>query len=308
MYDPKHIIELIASNVGKTGNPFGAPQSVINTWWKGAPLRREGDAMLFTGLMYQSLPYIQRTTAVLERHEDTSRGDWVRHGRYVPAFLVGLGLRLLVSRREKEKFNRILHDVHTVLVKSNVDFFYRPELDMYSGILLHDLGDEEGFARHARLVAQTLKRKGIGKLITVDPHTTYALKVLYPRYTGESFQVRTYFELARIKAGNGRKRVTLHDPCFYGRYLELADVPARVLRDLGFECVPVKNSGKFTNCCGGPAESISPGLSREVLERRLDELKATGAPIVAMCPLCLGNLMRAGVPVEDLSTLIARCA
>jgi hypothetical protein len=39
-----------------------------------------------------------------------------------------------------------------------------------------------------------------------------------------------------------------------------------------------------------------------------EELKATGAPIVAMCPICLGNLLRAGAQAEDLSTLVARYA
>jgi Fe-S oxidoreductase len=100
--------------------------------------------------------------------------------------------------------------------------------------------------------------------------------------------------------------VTLHDPCFYGRYLELSDVPARVLHNLGFESVTVRNSGQFTHCCGGPAESISPRLTDEVLGRRVEELKGTGAPIVAMCPICLGNLLRAGVQAEDLSSLVAR--
>jgi Fe-S oxidoreductase len=77
---------------------------------------------------------------------------------------------------------------------------------------------------------------------------------------------------------------------------------------MGIECVPVRNSGTFTSCCGGPAESVSPKLTKEVLDRRVEELQTTGAPIIAMCPICLGNLMRAGARVEDLSTLIARCA
>ena len=60
MYDPKDIIELIARNVEKTRNPFGASSDVINTWWRGLPLRREGDALLFTGLMYQSDPLYRK--------------------------------------------------------------------------------------------------------------------------------------------------------------------------------------------------------------------------------------------------------
>ncbi len=159
---------------------------------------------------------------------------------------------------------------------------------------------------HARYVAAKLKQNGIKKLITVDPHTTYALKILFPKYTGESFEVHTYFELLNLTSKNGHKKIALHDPCFYGRYLELSDVPLKVLSSVDIECAPVRNSGLFTNCCGGPAESISPKLSAEVGERRIAELEKSSDPIVAMCPICLGNLRKAGADVEDLSTLIAR--
>jgi Fe-S oxidoreductase len=306
VYDPKDIIELIARNVEKTRNPFGASSAVINTWWRGLTLRRQGDALLFTGLMYQSIPFIEKTTSYLARYEDTWWSRYVRYGNSAPRFLVDLGFRFLATWEEREKFNGIVGDIHKILVKSNVDFFYRPELDYYSGILLYDLGDEEGFARHASFVARMLKCGGVRKLITVDPHTTYAMKVLYPKYTGETFEVRTYFELANIKADDNEKRITLHDPCFYGRYLELSDVPRQVIENLGIQQVPVRNCGTFTNCCGGPAESLSPKLTVEILGRRVDELRETGAPVVAMCPICLGNLLKAGVDAEDLATLVAR--
>jgi Fe-S oxidoreductase len=189
-----------------------------------------------------------------------------------------------------------------------VDFFYNPKLDDYSGVLLYDLGDQEGFVQHAKYVASKLKQNGIKKLITVDPHTTYALKKLYPEYIGESFEVHAYFELLNLTSKNGPQRITLHDPCFYGRYLELSDVPAKILSGMDIECAPIRNSGLFTHCCGGPAESMSPKLSKEVGERRIEELEETGEPIVAMCPICLGNLQKAGANVEDLSTVIARNA
>jgi Fe-S oxidoreductase len=308
MYKPRDSIELIADNVKKTRNPFGAPSRLINRWWKKTSLPREGEALLFTGLMYQSVPYIEGTTRYLERYEDTVAARYVRFGRYVPKSLVGLGFAFIVSREEKKRCNAILRDIAAILTRSGIDFGYRPELDFYSGILLYDLGDLDGFVDHARFVARMLKDNGVGKLITVDPHTTYALKVLYPKYTGETFTVKTYFELVNFTRENGHTRITLHDPCFYGRYLELADVPRRVLERLNVECVAVRNTGQFTNCCGGPAESISPKLSREIGGRRIAELQATDAPVVAMCPICMANLRKGGVEVEDLSTVIARCA
>jgi len=308
MFKPRDIIELIADNVKKTRNPFGVPNGLLNRWWKGIDLRAEGDIMLFTGLMYQSVPYIEMTTKHLERYEDRAVADYVKYGKYMPKILMGLGLALLSSKEEKKQSNDMLQSIVKVLTRSKVDFCYKPELDHYSGVLLYDLGDIDGFISHARFVADRLKEHGVKKLITVDPHTTYALKVLYPEYVGETFEVKTYFELINFRGENGSKRITLHDPCMYGRYLEMSDVPTKVLENLGIECVPVRNSGKFTTCCGGPVESISPKLSREVLDRRVKELQSTGAPIVAMCPICMTHLKKGGVEVEDLSTLIARCA
>ena len=308
MFKPRDIIELIADNVKKTRNPFGIPNVLMNRWWKGMDLRPKGDAMLFTGLMYQSVQYIEMTTRHLERYEDSTLANYVKYGRYMPKFLLGLGLALVSSKEEKKKSNHMLHSIVKVLTKSKVDFCYRPELDHYSGVLLYDLGDIDGFTSHARFVADKLKENDITKLITVDPHTTYALKILYPKYVGETFEIRTYFELINFQGENGAQQVTLHDPCMYGRYLEMSDVPTKVLENLGIECVPVRNSGTFTNCCGGPIESISPKLSKEVLHRRVEELQSTGAPVVAMCPICMTHLKKGGIEVEDLSTLVARCA
>ena len=314
MYNPKDIIDLIAMNVTKTRNPFGVPGGTINTWWKesGGFTRRPGDALLFTGMMYQAIPYIEATTRYLERLEGTRWADYLRYGslsRYVPSFLVGQGFAWMTTKAEKQKFNGILHSICRVLKKSAVNFFYHPDMDFYSGILLYDLGDQEGFVEHARFVAKNLRLHKVEKIITVDPHTTYALKELYPRYVGETFEVQPYFTLIQtdgVQEKNGRPPVAIHDPCFYGRYLKLSEGPRRVLDGLGLRYVDVRNCGDLTSCCGGPAESVSPALNWEILERRAAELKESGAPVITFCPICLANLIKAGLPVEDLATLLGR--
>lgn len=314
MFNPQDIIGLIAANLRKTRNPFGVPSSQINTWWREAPgfTRRPGDALLLTGLMYQAIPYIEATTRYLERLEGSRGADYLRFSRlsrYLPAFLVGQAFALLTSKAEKQKFNGILQSICRLLTQSGVDFFYHPDMDFYSGILLYDLGDQEGFVEHARFVARTLKLHGVDKIITVDPHTTYALKELYPKYVGVSFDVQPYFALLQPKpltGGNGQPPVTLHDPCFYGRYLKLSEGPRRLLSSLGIKYADVRNCGEFTSCCGGPAESVSPALNREILSRRVAELTAGGAPVVTFCPICLANLLKAGLPAEDLASLLGR--
>ena len=308
MYNPRHIIGVLADNIRKTRNPFGAGNKTMNKWWKKADLPTHGDTMLYTGLMYQLMPYIKKTTHQIERFEDTKLADYVGYQVYVPKMLVKSAFVFMADKKDKEYSNSILKAMVKLLKKSNVDVFYKPELDFYSGILLYDLGDNEGFIEHAKFVAEKLKSNGINKIITVDPHTTYALKVLYPKYTGIEFDVKTYFELINFEAQGGDRQVTLHDPCFYGRYLELSDVPRQILDKFGVEHVEVRNSGKFTHCCGGPAESVSPALTKEILTKRYAALQETGKPILAMCPVCLGNLQKIGADVGDLSVFLAKYA
>jgi Fe-S oxidoreductase len=314
MYNPRDIINLISANVRKSRNPFGIPNSQINTWWREAPgfTRRPGDALLVTGLMYQSIPYIEAATRYLERLEGSRWADYLRFAplsRYIPSFVVGRGLACLTSKASMQRFNGILVSICRLLTQSGVDFFYHPEMDFYSGILLYDLGDQEGFIEHAKFVARTLKLHCVQKIITVDPHTTYALKELYPKYTGVSFDVQPYFALLRpheVGRGNGSPPVAIHDPCFYGRYLKVSEEPRQLLTGLGLKYADVRNCGEFTSCCGGPVESVSPALNREILDRRAAELKASGAPVVTFCPICLANLLKAGLPVEDLASLLDR--
>jgi len=314
MYNPRDIINLISANVRKSRNPFGIPGAQINTWWREAPgsTRRPGDALLLTGLMYQSIPYIEATTRYLERLEGSRWADYLKYApfsRYIPSFVAGRGLACLISKADKKRFNAILVSICRLLRQSGVDFFYHPEMDFYSGILLYDLGDQESFVEHAQFVARTLQLHGVQKIITVDPHTTYALKELYPKYAGVSFEVQPYFALLRphaVSRGNGRPPVVIHDPCFYGRYLKVSEGPRQLLSALGLNYADVRNCGEFTSCCGGPAESVSPALNREILDRRVAELKASGGPVVTFCPICLANLLKAGLPVEDLASLLDR--
>jgi len=305
MVHPQHVIDTIAANVRRTRNPFGIPKFLMNRWWIGTGVPRKGKALLFTGMMYQFIPYIERSTGVLAQLEDSPWAAWLRYAKHMPSTLSGIGLAAITPGAEKKRFNRILQDIVKILVASGVDFCYRPELDDYSGVLLYDLGDQQRFAEHARFVAAKLKGAGITQLITVDPHTTYALKELFPKITGETFQVTTYFERLNLAPHATGPTITLHDPCFYGRYLGLSEVPAKALARMGITCVGVRQSGAFTHCCGGPAESISPKLAGQIGTRRLEQLTATGAPLVAMCPICLGNLRKLGADVQDLSTLIA---
>ncbi|WP_300457517.1 (Fe-S)-binding protein [Desulfobacula sp.] len=308
MFNPKEIIHILANNVRQTQSPFGIPKFMANTWFKDLALPEKGEYLLFTGLMYQFAPYIETSTQYLEKYEDTPMADYLKYAKYVPAYLSGIGLALMTPGKEKKKARQPLKNIAFLLEQSKVDFCYRPDLDHYSGILLYDMGDQAGFVAHAKKVAHRLQQAGIKKIITIDPHTAYALKELFPKYTGIQFEVTPYFELLDLDPKDCGIEVTLHDPCFFGRYLHVSDIPRKVLSNLGIQTSKIRNQGEFTSCCGGPAESISPALSNDIMDKRVKELETTGKPIIAYCPICLGNLKKSGANVEDLSSLLVRHA
>lgn len=308
MFNPRDIIEVLANNVKQTKSPFGIPKFMANKWFKDVNLPEKGEYLLFTGLMYQFSPFIEKSTKYLEKYENTQMAGFLKYARYIPAYLSGIGLAMMTSRKEQKEAGQPLKNIAYLLQKSKVDFGYRPDLDNYSGILLYDMGDQKGFVVHAKKVAKKLQDAGIKRIITIDPHTAYALKELFPEYTGISFDVKPYFELLNFETKNCGLEVTLHDPCFFGRYLGVSDITRKVLSNLGISTSNIRNQGEFTSCCGGPAESISPSLSNEIMGKRVKELKEPEKPIIAYCPICLGNLKKSGTNVEDLATLLVRHA
>ncbi len=305
MYEPKDIIAILANNVRKTMSPFGIPKSMVNGWWKEESLPRNGETLLVTGLMYQLVPFIETATTWLARYEDAKWAEYLPYSRFVPPRLSGLGLAMITPAEAKRKAAGHLKNIVKAMRASGRRFGYQPELDEYSGILLYDLGDQEGFVRHAKRVAARLKGAGVTSIVTVDPHTTYALKVLYPKYADASFEVRAYFEDLNLSGAHAGETLSIHDPCFYGRYLELSGASRKALGNLGYACADARRSGLFTSCCGGPAESISPKLASRIGAKRVEALGGSGERIVTMCPICLHNLEKAGADVTDLSTVLA---
>jgi Fe-S oxidoreductase len=305
MYHPQDIVELLRDNLRKTGNPFGLATQRINTWWKDAGLPEQGEYHLFSGLMYQMLPYIEVATDQMGKWENTRLADYLSWLRYVPKSLAGLGLNIMTPGQEKKRYQQTLTSISWLLQHSGVDIAYQPEADFYSGILLYDLGDVDGFIQHAENVLQGLRAKGISRVITVDPHTTYALKVLYPHYLGSTLEVTAYFQHLRLKGNGQTKDMTIHDSCFYSRFLQISDVPRQVLAEVGVRTSDLRSNGSFTHCCGGPAESVSPSLAQEVGDHRANQLKENGGPIVSMCPICFANLRKHGAEVHDLASVLA---
>jgi iron-sulfur cluster protein len=120
-------------------------------------------------------------------------------------------------------------------------------------------------------------------------------------------KVRDFWSLVKVLVDGGRLAlapgadagaVTYHDSCHLKRKLAAHGPPRQLLRDAGHE---VREMAESDACCGmGGSYSLKfPEISGPILERKLANVRAAGAPVVAMdCPGCLlqigGGLDRAG--------------
>jgi len=115
-------------------------------------------------------------------------------------------------------------------------------------------------------------------------------------------------ELARVEA-----IVTYHDPCHLSRYEKITKEPRELLKRIpGIE---YRELPEADWCCGGAGSYVllHHDLSMAVLERKMNNIRATGAAIVVTCcPACIIQLRygarRFDVPVEvvHLSEMLRR--
>ena len=107
--------------------------------------------------------------------------------------------------------------------------------------------------------------------------------------------------------------VTYHDPCHLSRYHKITQQPRDLIRSI--PGVEYRELPEADWCCGG-AGSYSlthHDLSMQILQRKMENIRSTGAEIVVTpCPACVMQLQygakRFGVPVRvmHLSELLRR--
>ncbi|MFO0580838.1 MAG: LUD domain-containing protein [Anaeromyxobacter sp.] len=104
--------------------------------------------------------------------------------------------------------------------------------------------------------------------------------------------VARFVEEGRLTLPEGRRlsQLTYHDSCHLRRTLRATEAPRRLLGEAGHEVVEMFESDM---CCGmGGSYSVKlPEISAPMLKRKLDNIRKTGAPLVATdCPGCVMQL------------------
>lgn len=289
------LLKLMAELDERTGYPMPVPPGFASRWSEGLGLGRRGSRrLLFTGALYQLVPYIEGTVELLRSLERAEGAGWaaLRAAR-IASRRLDLSVLVRPDPELVEWSRRVLRSIAKLLVASGVDFDYVPELsDMYSGALLRDYGMVDAFRRHAEAVVKAVRSAGYEELIVVDPHTMDTVTRGYQEVLGEGLRAVNYMELVRPGGGRGLE-ATVHDSCVYARRLGIVDRPRELLRGAGVKVAEVSRSGRWTYCCGGPLEALLPSLAEAIAVTRVKELRGASDTAITMCPICYVNLRRA---------------
>jgi Cysteine-rich domain len=310
------VIGILSDNLRLRGSVLPIPKKAASSWAQALDLPRGGKTVLYSGQMIQLIPYIEGLVRWEERLGDSFLARFTPVGRFMNRFLNLSAFMARPSARTRAPYDRILTDVAGLLQRSGVEFGYLYEDDLYTGALTWDLGADEVVAEHANLVYRTLKKHGVERVVTIDPHTTNMLRSVYPKLVDEyELEVSSYLEVLCARGLSLRPslsgEVALHDSCVFARFEEVIEQPRRLLAETGITIKEPEHSGRLTWCCGGPAESLYPKKALDQARRRVEQLRTAAPEVVTMCPLCLVNLQKAAgatVLVRDISHYLARSA
>ena len=292
------VIGILGDNLRLRKSVLPLPTKVATKWTEGLGLPRGGETVLYTGMMYQLIPYIEGLVKAEIKFGDSWLGKYTGLGRRVNRVVNISAFMARPSAAERAVYDQVPINVVHLLRKACVEFGALFEDDLYSGALAYDLGLDEVVVEHAKRVYAVLKKRGVKTVITIDPHTTAMLRSVYPKVLdGYDIEVRSYLEVLGEKEMTPSSvlsgAVALHDSCVFARYEGIVDEPRELLAAAGVTIRDPENSGRQTWCCGGPVESLYPAKAAANAERRVAQLRAAAPDAVTMCPMCFVNLSNA---------------
>jgi iron-sulfur cluster protein len=194
-----------------------------------------------------------------------------------------------------------------VLNKAGVEVVF-PQAQTCCGAPARYSGAYEVAAKNATDNIDALLKEDVRWVVSACPTCTVALKHEFAetfKSLGMTAQLPRADELAakvvdfsslvkqlvdegrlKLKPGMDLGKLTYHDSCHLKRTLHAERPPRELLQLGGYELVEMKESDV---CCGmGGSYSLKmPEISAPILERKLTNLEATGAPLAAVdCPGC----------------------
>lgn len=205
-----------------------------------------------------------------------------------------------------EQARRVSEAVASLLQRAGVVFGILGAREGCSGDVARRVGEEGLFAELARRNVEMLRGHGVRRVITHCPH---CLNTFRREHGLDGIEIVHHAALLAELVAAGRltptrgaaRRITLHDPCYLGRYQGEYVAPRAVLAALPrVEVAEMPRSRERAFCCGGGGGQvlIDVKIGERIPSLRFAEAAAVGADVVATaCPFC--KIMLAPVPAEQ---------
>jgi hypothetical protein len=320
-------MKLIAEHIISKDNILGAPKSEKAKWATGLSFSDKKETIFFAGCGYQYSSSLESMISLIRKTDKSVIGSDFAMGiaSFKKLGIDTAGIYRKISAKESEKEAKPLKDAVKVLQKLGVEFGYLGEDEPCCGALLYYAGLRDEFNKTANDVVKKLKSSGVKKVISIVPSCTYSLKKLISdSVLGHDIEVKHFTQVLDENIQSismsypSNVKVTYHDPCQLGRYLDIMEEPRNILGEIkGIELVePDWTRREWATCCGGGGgfEVVYPEMSEIIAKNRAAELLKTGAQIiVTQCPGCIMQLKHGlkllkadNIEVLDLAEIVAR--
>ena len=317
----------LADNITTKRNILGAGKGAGAKWAKDLKLPKEKETIFFAGCGYQYSSDLESMMNLIRKMDKSAVGSEMAMKLANFQKKLGLdaaGMYRKVMSKGGEAEAQPLKDAVTVLSKLGIDFGYLAEDEPCCGGLLHYIGLQDEFGKHARGVYDELRDRGVKRIIGIVPSCTNTLRTLFANsIDGYDIEVKHFIEVVAEKIPTldlrfpKEVKVTYHDPCQLVRFMGLVEEPRQILRAIkGIELVETEwTKCEYATCCGGGGgfEAVFPELSEILAVNRATELVETGADIIVTnCPGCILQLKdglkamkNSKVEVLDLAQIVA---
>ena len=163
------VIGILADNLRLRKSVLPLPTKVATKWTEGLDLPRGGETVLYTGMMYQLIPYIEGLVKAEMKFGDSWLARYTGLGRKVNRLVNISAFMARPSAAERALYNQVPINVACLLRKAGVGSAPSTRTTSTSGALAYDLGADEVVAQHARRVQAVLAKHGVRRVITIDP-------------------------------------------------------------------------------------------------------------------------------------------
>jgi Fe-S oxidoreductase len=192
----------------------------------------------------------------------------------------------------------ITRAVARLLTEAGVSWGCIGEEETCTGDPARRLGNEYLAQAQIEVTAETLKTKGVQKIITNCPHCFNSFRNEYPQFYAR-FEVFHHTQVLADLISSGRlnpkisldQKVTYHDSCYLGRHNGEYDAPREILGALpNVQFIEMPRNQRQSFCCGagGGHMFVEESQGQRINHVRSREAQDTGAGIVASnCPFCI---------------------